>query len=86
MRPSTTRRDLELRADELIEALRHAKANLAVQNGRDAVDIGAAMLAERNIIHIERGGRCRVRERTVLRYYARSLQHLFAPPRPQRTH
>jgi hypothetical protein len=44
------------------------------------------MLAERNIIHVERGGRYRVRERTVLRYYARTIQHLFAPARPQRTH
>jgi len=86
MRPSTTQRDLESRADALIEALRHAKANLGVQTGREAVEIGAPMLAERNIIHVERGGRYRVRERTVLRYYARTIQHLFAPARPQRTH
>ena len=86
MRPSTNRRDLESRADALIEALRHAKANLGVQTGREAVEIGGPMLAERNIIHLERGGRYRVRERTVLRYYARTLQHLLAPPRPQRTH
>ena len=86
MRPSATRRDLESRADALIETLRHANANLAVQSGREAVETGAVMLAERNIIHLERGGRYRVRERTVLRYYARSLQHLLAPPRPTRTH
>ena len=86
MRPSATRRDLESRADALIETLRHAKANLAVNNAREAVDTGAAMLAERNIIHLERGGRFRVRERTVLRYYARSIQHLLVPGRPQRTH
>ena len=29
-------------------------------------------LADRNIIYVERGGRFRVRERTVLRYYART--------------
>ena len=86
MRPSATRRDLETRADALIETLRLAGANLGVQAGRDAVETGAAMLAERNIIHLERGGRYRVRERTVLRYYARTLQHLLAPRRPQRTH
>jgi glycerol-3-phosphate O-acyltransferase len=86
MRPSTTRRELESRADALIETLRHAQANLGVQSGREAVETGAPMLAERNIIHVERGGRYRVRERTVLRYYARTIQHLFAPPRPQRTH
>ena len=86
MRPSMTRRDLELRADALIETLRQSNANLAVQNGRDAVEIGAQMLADRNIIHIERGGRYRVRERTVLRYYARTIQHLLVPPRTVRTH
>jgi glycerol-3-phosphate O-acyltransferase len=86
MRPAITRRDLESRADALIEALRHAGANLAVQNGRDAVDAGGPLLADRNIIVVERGGRYRVRERTVLRYYARTLQHLLAPRRPQRTH
>ena len=86
MRPSISRRDLEARADALLDTLRHVKANLAVQTGREAVETGAPMLAERNIIHLERGGRCRVRERTVLRYYARTLQHLLEPPRPQRTH
>ena len=44
------------------------------------------MLADRNIIHVERGGRYRVRERTVLRYYARTIQHLLVPRRTVRTH
>ena len=48
--------------------------------GREAVDDGAPMLAERNIMHVERGGRYRVRERTVLRYYARTIQHLLVSP------
>ena len=86
MRPSTTRRDLEARADALIDALRVSHANLAVQSGREAVEAGGAMLAERNVIHVERGGRYRVRERTVLRYYARTIQHLLVPRRPLRTH
>lgn len=86
MRPSISRRDLESRADQLIDAMRQAGANLAVQTGRDAVESGAAMLAARGIIHVERGGRCRVRERTVLRYYARTIQHLLVPRRPARTH
>jgi glycerol-3-phosphate O-acyltransferase len=86
MRPSTTRREMEVRADALIEALRQANANLAVGNGRDAVEAGAPLLADRNIIHLERGGRYRVRERTVLRYYARTIQHLLAPRRTLRTH
>ena len=85
MRPSTTRRDLESRADALIEALRHSQANLAVTSGREAVELATPVLADRNIIHVERGGRYRVRERTVLRYYARTIQHLLAPRR-SRTH
>ena len=86
MRPSATRRDLESRADALIDALRQAGANLGVRSGREAVDQGAPALADRNVIHFERGGRYRVRERTVLRYYARTIQHLLAPRRPLRTH
>jgi glycerol-3-phosphate O-acyltransferase len=85
MRPSATRRDLESRADAIIDVLARAGANLSVRSGREAVESGAPMLADRNIIHVERGGRYRVRERTVLRYYARTLQHLLAPRRA-RTH
>ena len=87
MRPSTTRRDLEVarrRADRgaAPRATRTSRSRTAARRSRPA----RAMLAERNIIHLERGGRYRVRERTVLRYYARTIQHLLAPPRPQRTH
>ena len=87
MRPSITRRELEARADELIETLRAAGANMGVDSGRQAVEEGTAPLASRNIIFVERGGRLRVRERTVLRYYARTVQHLLAGPRKSpRTH
>ena len=86
MRPSATRRDLESRADALVDTLRRAGANLSVLSGREAVDAGVAALAGRGVIHIERGGRLRVRERTILRYYARTLQHLIVPRRPSRTH
>jgi len=85
MRPATSRRDLEGRADEILGVLARLGANLAVRSGREAVDSGAPLLAARNIIHVERGGRYRVRERTVLRYYARTIQHLLAPRRT-RTH
>ena len=60
---------------------------MGVKNGRQAVEEGTAPLESRNIIFVERGGRFRVRERTVLRYYARTLQHLLTGPnRPPRTH
>jgi glycerol-3-phosphate O-acyltransferase len=81
MRPSITRRELESRADALIETLHNAGANLGVEDGRQAVEEGTEPLATRNIIFVERGGRFRVRERTVLRYYARTLQHLLNGPR-----
>ncbi len=86
MRPSIAKRDLESRSDELIETVRQAHANLAVLTGREAVETGAPMLADRGVIHVERGGRYRVRERTVLRYYARTIEHLLVPPRTTRTH
>jgi glycerol-3-phosphate O-acyltransferase len=87
MRPSITRRELESRADELIETLQAAGANMGVEDGRRAVEEAAPLLESRNIIFVERGGRFRVRERTVLRYYARTLQHLLVGPRrTPRTH
>jgi hypothetical protein len=54
---------------------------MGVTSGRQAIEEGAEPLAARNIIYVERGGRFRVRERTVLRYYARSLQHLITGSR-----
>jgi glycerol-3-phosphate O-acyltransferase len=81
MRPSITRRELVVRADALVHTLAEAGANLAVRSGEQAVGEGTEPLADRNIIFVERGGRFRVRERTVLRYYARSLDHLLTGSR-----
>ena len=87
MRPSITRRELEARCDAIIDVVGTLGANLGVRSGREAVDAAAEVLEARNIIHVERGGRFRVRERTVLRYYARTLQHLLTGGRrAPRTH
>jgi glycerol-3-phosphate O-acyltransferase len=87
MKPSISRRELETRAEVVVDTVRAAGANMGVKSGRQAVEEGAEMLASRNIIYVERGGRFRVRERTVLRYYARTLQHLMAGSRRvPRTH
>jgi glycerol-3-phosphate O-acyltransferase len=87
MRPSITRTDLVMRAEALIETLRAAGANMGVGSPQQAVDAGAESLVARNVIVLDRGGRFRVRERTVLRYYARTVQHLLTGPRrPPRTH
>ncbi|MEP6914223.1 MAG: 1-acyl-sn-glycerol-3-phosphate acyltransferase [Acidobacteriota bacterium] len=89
LKPSITKRELEARAEAIIDTVRAAGANMGVTSGRQALEEGAEPLAARNIIHVERGGRFRVRERTVLRYYARTLQHLLVGPgskRGPRTH
>jgi glycerol-3-phosphate O-acyltransferase len=81
MRPAIAREELESRAQAVIDAAAAAGGNMGVTSGRDAVAQATELLQDRNIIHVERGGRFRVRERTVLRYYARSLEHLLAGSR-----
>ena len=76
MRPSITRRDLENRIDQLIEELTVRRANLGVTSGREAVEEAAEPLETRGIVVLERG-RFRVRDRSVLRYYARTIEHLL---------
>jgi hypothetical protein len=76
MRPSVTRRDLEGRAEAVIETLHAVGANLGVSSGRQAVEEAAGPLEARGIIVYDRG-RFRVRDRNVLRYYARSIEHLL---------
>jgi hypothetical protein len=76
MRPSITRRDLESRIDRLLEELAARHANLAVTSGRQAIEEAAEPLETRGIVVAERG-RFRVRERTVLKYYARTIEHLL---------
>ena len=84
MRPSITRGDLEARADAVIDTLRANRANLGVQSGAEAVDAALEPLETRGIVVIDRG-RVRVRDRNVLRYYGRTLDHLLASP-SRRTH
>ncbi|HKE84242.1 MAG TPA: 1-acyl-sn-glycerol-3-phosphate acyltransferase [Vicinamibacterales bacterium] len=84
MRPSITRRDLEQRADALVDTLGTIGANLGVSSGEEAVASSLEPLAARGILVVDRG-RVRVRNRNVLRYYARSLDHLLESP-SRRTH
>ena len=84
MRPSITRRDLAARADAVIDTLRSSGANLGVASGAEAVEQALEPLSTRGILVLERG-RVRVRERNVLRYYARTLNHLLTSP-SRRTH
>ena len=80
MQRQISRADLAVRIDDLLAVLSAEGANLAVTNGRQAVDEGVELLAERGVI-VEDGQRLRVRDRIVLRYYARTIQHLLHPRR-----
>jgi glycerol-3-phosphate O-acyltransferase len=75
-RPSIRRADLEASIDRLIDGLARAGANLAVMTGRDAMDAALEPLVDRGVIALE-PDRLRVRERNVLRYYARTILHLL---------
>ena len=82
MRPRMARTELIARLDERLDTLSTLGANLAVKSGRQAADEGVALLAARDVLVAERSV-IRVRDRVVLRYYARSIEHLFG--RPHRT-
>jgi hypothetical protein len=84
MRPSISRTDLEEQASILIDTLASCGANLGVTSGPQAVDAAIEPLEWRGVIVVE-NGRLRVRDRNVLRYYARSLDHLLESP-SRRTH
>ena len=84
MRPSIAKNDLVARADAIVEAARAAGANLGVQSGREAFELGIEPLELRGVI-VSESGRLRVRDRNVLRYYTRSIEHALASP-SGRTH
>lgn len=84
VRPQMTRSELTSRVDDLVGKLRETKANLAVKNGRQAVDEGVEALTERGVLVSERQ-HLRIRDRIVLRYYARTIEHLV-PSRRRAAH
>ncbi len=75
MRPQLTRAELIARVDDVIATVQANGGNLAVKNGRQAVDEGLALLIDRGVLVTARQ-RIRVRDRVVLRYYARTIEHL----------
>jgi glycerol-3-phosphate O-acyltransferase len=76
LRPHMAKTELVARLDERLAFLSAAGANLAVKTGRQAAEEGIAMLAGRDVI-VEERQRVRVRDRIVLRYYARTIEHLL---------
>jgi hypothetical protein len=79
MRPSIATRELEERANVLVDTLRTCGANMGTTSGAEAVEAAIEPLEARGVLVVERG-RVRVRDRNVLRYYARSLDHLLESP------
>ena len=84
VRPQMTRAELAGRIDELLDSLREQHANLGVKNGRQAVDEGVEALIERGVL-VGARQHLRVRDRIVLKYYARTIEHLV-PSRRRATH
>jgi glycerol-3-phosphate O-acyltransferase len=84
VRPQMTRSELVARVDDLVGKLKEKNANLAVKHGRQAVDEGVEALTERGVLVSERQ-HLRIRDRIVLRYYARTIEHL-APSRRRAVH
>jgi glycerol-3-phosphate O-acyltransferase len=79
MTKSMSRDDLKSAINGLLDALRAVGANLSVSTAAEVLGYATEPLETRNIIVVE-DGRYRVRERNVLRYYARSIAHLLSPP------
>ena len=84
MRASLRRAELEGRVGALMELLSAAGANLALTDPKAVVDDGIRRFDQRGIVVID-GDRFRVRERNVLRYYARTIEHLLPVP-PSKAH
>jgi hypothetical protein len=84
MRPSMPRRELVAAVQALIDRLAASGANLGTRSGKEAVEQALALFEERGVLQPEQD-LVRVRDRFVLRFYARQLKHLLgqASPAPQ---
>ena len=77
--PGTSDRKLEDRIAGLLDVLMAAGANLDATTAPEVVAAAAEPLEARGIIARD-DGRFRVRNRTLLRYYARAIEHLLPAP------
>ena len=73
MRPSIPDGELADRITALLDRLRASSANLAVSSAAEAIAQAAEPLEARGVLARE-DGRFRVRDRTVMRYYGRSIR------------
>ena len=79
MKRSATRAEMKGHIDGVLDTLRSRQRQPERETADEVLELATEPLATRNIIVVEQG-RYRVRERNVLRYYARSLAHLLSPP------
>lgn len=80
MRPSMPRVELVDAVRALIDRLAAIGANMETTDAERAVDFALMLFEERGVLAVE-GPLVRVRDRFVLRYYARQLKHLLEPRR-----
>ena len=80
MRPSSPPAELRARVAGLVERLRERGANLDATDPKTIVTQGTALLIDRDALALD-DGKYRVRDRTLLRYYARSIDHILEPSR-----
>ena len=85
VRPSLPREELPARVAEVVGRLKEAGANLDGEDPEAIAAQGTRVLELRDVLVNERHV-LRVRDRLVLRYYARTLEHLLNPPKRARTH
>ena len=78
MRPSSAPADLRDRIAALVEGLRARQANLDITDPQEIMERGTELLVDRDALAVD-AGIYRVRDRTLLRYYARSIGHLLKP-------
>jgi glycerol-3-phosphate O-acyltransferase len=81
MRPSSAPADLRDRIAALVDGLVANQANLDSRDPRAIMDRGVSQLVDREVLAVD-AGTYRVRDRILLRYYARSIAHLIAPRQP----
>ena len=71
--------ELAARIDGMLAILRDRGTNLGVGSAAEAIAFAAGPLEDRGVIARE-DGLFRVRDRNVLRYYARAIEHLLPVP------
>ncbi len=82
MGPSISEAELAGRIDAMLEPLIAAGANLEVQTSAAVIAAATGPLEDRGVIARE-AGLFRVRERGLLRYYGRAIEHLLPSPVPR---